>query len=65
MVKLPQVPSEYLWYYNKCKGFYHFAKGSIIIVLPHLVIDSDLTDIYIHENLPDYHFKADTSHSAT
>lgn len=32
-------------------------KSSITVVLPHLVIDSDLTDIYLHESLQDYSFK--------
>ncbi len=30
---------------------------SVTIVLPHLPIDSDLTDIYLNENLGDYIFK--------
>ncbi len=31
----------------------------LTIVLPHLAIDSDLTDIYLNENLQDYIFKYD------
>ncbi len=37
-------------------GFHQWAMGSITIVLPHSAIDSDLTDIYLTENLQDYIF---------
>ena len=40
-----------------CKGFHQWAIGSVIIVLPHSAIDSDSTDIYLHENLRDYYLK--------
>ncbi len=38
----------------KCKVFHQWATGSITTVLHHLAIDSDLTDIYLDENLWDY-----------
>ncbi len=38
-------------------GFYQWATGSVTTVLPHSAIDSDLTDIYLNGNLPDYNFK--------
>ena len=45
-------PSVHLWYYSKCK------ERSSVGHLPHLVIDSDLTHIYLDENLWENDFKA-------
>ncbi len=38
----------------RCKSFHQWDIDSVTIVLPHLVIDNDLTDVYLNENLPDY-----------
>ena len=55
--KSPPTPSGHLWSYSKWKCFHQWAIVSVITVLPNSAIDSDLTDVYLHENIPDYHVK--------
>lgn len=38
-------------------GFHQWSIGSTTIVLPHSVIDSDITEIYLNDNLQDYYLK--------
>ena len=57
MGKSPLTARVHLWYYSKRKGFHQWATDSIMIVLPRAMMYSDLTDIYLHENLRDYYFK--------
>ncbi len=45
---------------KKGKGFHQRAIGSITIVLHHSAINSDLTDIFLNENLRNYDFKLTT-----
>ena len=52
--KVATKPSVPLWYYSKCKGFHQWAIASVIIMLPHSAINSDLTDLYLHKSRWDY-----------
>jgi len=46
--------------HRKCKSFFHQrTTGSVTVVLTCSAIDRDLTDIYLQENLRDYHFKSE------
>ena len=55
--KLPPTPSLHLCNYSKSRGFHQWAIGSVIIVLPHSAIESNLTNIYFHANLWDYYLQ--------